>query len=195
MARADDGWFDGLVTRLTGPDLLLHDSWAAAVLEFGDTTVHGSGVWRLPEQRYADLTREGCAAFIALLMEESDPRVPLPDDRVPCTYFWITDGEPQEVVGFLAFRHRLNAWLHEEGGHIGYSIRPSRRRQGHASRALTLAVDLAPGLGVHRVLVTCDEDNLASARTIERGGGVYEDTRNGKLRYWLETGGSTVVSA
>jgi predicted acetyltransferase len=46
-------------------------------------------------------------------------------------------------------------------------------------------VDLAPSLGVDRVLVTCDEDNLASARTIERGGGVYEDTRNGKRRYWI----------
>lgn len=170
---------------LARPDVRLHASWAEAVLEFGDSVVHGSGVWRLPGQRFTDVTREGCTAFIDLVLEESDPAVPLPADRVPCTYFWITDGDPEEVVGFLAFRHRLNAWLLEEGGHIGYSVRPSRRRQGHASRALGLAVALAPTLGVDRVLVTCDDDNLASARTIERGGGVYEDTRNGKRRYWI----------
>jgi predicted acetyltransferase len=52
-------------------------------------------------------------------------------------------------------------------------------------------VDLAPSLGLDRVLVTCDEDNVASARTIERGGGVYEDSRNGKRRYWVATAPTT----
>ena len=47
-----------------------------------------------------------------------------------CAYFWITDGD--EMVGFLALRHALTPWLLEEGGHIGFSVRPSRRRQGHA---------------------------------------------------------------
>jgi predicted acetyltransferase len=176
------------MTALAAPDVRLHASWAAAVTEFGDSVVHGSGVWRLPEQRYTDLTLEGCARFVALLLEESDPQVPLPDDRVPCTYFWITDGAPDEVVGFLALRHRLNDWLFNEGGHIGYSVRPSRRRRGHASEALGLAIRRAALLGIERVLVTCDDDNLASARTIERNGGAYEDTRNGKRRYWIETG-------
>ena len=106
----------------------------------------------------------------------------------------MTDGAPEQVVGFLALRTRLNDWLFNEGGHIGYSIRPSRRREGHASRGLGLAVRRAAGLGIDRALVTCDDDNLASARTIERGGGVYEDTRNGKRRYWIETGGSAAAS-
>jgi predicted acetyltransferase len=65
-------------------------------------------------------------------------------------------------------------------------VRPSRRAQGHASRALALAVRRCAELGIDRVLLTCDEDNLASARTIERNEGVYEDTRNGKRRYWIE---------
>ena len=104
-------------------------------------------------------------------------------------YYWITDdmGGNEEVVGFLGLRHELNAWLLEEGGHIGYSVRPSRRREGHASRALTLAVRRAAALGIEQALVTCDEDNEASARTIERNGGVYEDTRQGKRRYWITT--------
>ena len=101
----------------------------------------------------------------------------------------------EEVVGFLALRHSLNAWLLEEGGHIGYSVRPSRRGQGHASRALALAVRRSAELGLDRVLVTCDEDNVASARTIERNGGVYEDTRNGKRRYWIDASGSVAARA
>lgn len=176
------------MTALAAPDVRLHESWAEAVTEFGDTVVPGSGVWRLPQQRYTDLSLEGCARFVALLLEESDPEIPLPEGRVPCTYFWITDGAPDEVVGFLALRHQLNAWLFEEGGHIGYSVRPSRRREGHASRALALAVRRAAALGIERVLVTCDDDNVPSARTIERGGGIYEDTRNGKRRHWIESG-------
>ena len=56
----------------------------------------------------------------------------LPEDRVHCDYYWITDGigPDEEVVGFLALRHSLTAWLLEEGGHIGYSVRPSRRARG-----------------------------------------------------------------
>jgi predicted acetyltransferase len=92
------------------------------------------------------------------------------------------------VVGFLALRHALTAWLLEEGGHIGYSVRPVRRGQGHATRALELALRRSAELGLDRVLLTCDEDNEASARTIEHHGGVHEDTRNGTRRYWVETG-------
>ncbi len=102
---------------------------------------------------------------------------------MPSDYWWIT--HDHEVVGFLAIRHRLNEWLLEEGGHIGYSVRPSRRRQGHASRALGLALLRARDLGLDRVLVTCDEDNVGSARTIESQGGIFEDARKGKRRYWI----------
>ena len=91
-------------------------------------------------------------------------------------------------IGFLAVRHRLNDWLLQEGGHIGYSVRPSRRGVGHASRALHLGLGHAAGLGLDRVLLTCEEDNVASRRTIVSAGGVYEDTRNGKQRFWIPGG-------
>jgi predicted acetyltransferase len=84
-------------------------------------------------------------------------------------------------------RHRLTPWLLDQGGHIGYSVRPSRRREGHASRALALAVRRAAELGLDRVLVTCDDDNEGSRRTIEAAGGVHEDTRGVKRRYWIDT--------
>lgn len=174
------------MTELTRPDVRLHKSWAEAMRDFGNETVHGSGTWHLPEDRRRDFTEAGCAALVTELLRYGDPAETLPDDRVHCDYYWITDG-PDTVVGFLALRHELNAWLLEEGGHIGYSVRPARRGEGHATRALALAVRRAAELGIDRALVTCDEDNVASARTIQRNGGVYEDTRNGKRRYWIAT--------
>ena len=132
-------------------------------------------------------------AFVAMVLKYGDPTFELPEDRVHCDYFWITDGDGQaeEVVGFLALRHALTPWLLEEGGHIGFSVRPTRRREGHATRALALALPRAAQLGLDRVLLTCDDTNAGSARTIERNGGIHEDTRKGIRRYWIET----VVSA
>jgi predicted acetyltransferase len=93
--------------------------------------------------------------------------------------------EDQVVIGFLQLRHTLNDYLMEEGGHIGYSIRPTYRRRGHATHGLGLALDRARELGLDRVLVTCDGDNLISAKTIESQGGVLEDIRTDKRRYWI----------
>ena len=91
-------------------------------------------------------------------------------------------------MGYLALRHALTPFLLEEGGHIGFSVRPSRRREGHATRALALALPRASALGLDQVLITCDDDNEGSRRTIEHNGGVYEDTRKGKRRYWIDVG-------
>lgn len=165
------------MTDLMVPDARWHTSWAASMLEFGEEYPHGSG---LGDPR-PSFDEPGCAAFVAWL--RACERTPPRPDWVPCTYLWVTEGD--EVIGSLAIRHELNAWLLDQGGHIGYSIRPSRRRQGHASRALALALDRARGLGLERVLLTCDLDNDASRRTIERNGGIYEDTRGIKRRYWF----------
>ena len=177
------------MTALARPDLSLAATWAEAVSEFhaaGEQHVHGAGLW---EFETLDVTEEGCRAVVEKLAPQADPDTPMPEGRVHCSYFWITDGEgaDREVVGFLALRHELNEWLLNEGGHIGYAVRPSRRREGHAGRALALGVRAAAARGIDRVLVTCDVDNDGSRRTIERGGGEYEDTRNAKLRYWIDT--------
>jgi predicted acetyltransferase len=175
------------MTALARPDVRLQPSWAETVLEFGSATLHGSGAWHGSTQ--LDLTETGCAAFVEMVLQWGDPAFELPADRVHSDYFWITDGEgaAEEVVGFLALRHSLTPWLLEEGGHIGFSVRPSRRRQGHATRALGLAIPRAAALGLERVLLTCAEGNAGSARTIERNGGILEDTRNGTRRYWIRT--------
>jgi predicted acetyltransferase len=73
------------------------------------------------------------------------------------------------------------------GGHIGYDVRPSARQRGHATAMLAAALPVARGLGIDRVLVTCDDDNIASRKVIEASGGVLEDQRGDKLRYWVPT--------
>lgn len=178
------------MTALVLPDIRWFPSWAATLEDFGDGVMHGSGYWNLG--RPLEPTEECCKDLLAALAEAStaDPDVQVipGSGRVASTYYWITSGDggdDDEVIGFLNLRHELNDWLREEGGHIGYSIRPARRRQGHATRALDLGVRRAGELGIDRVLVTCDTDNLASARTIEAGGGVFEDVRNDKRRYWI----------
>lgn len=177
------------MTELTLPDEALYPSWAAAMRELHQEgeLVNGAGLWHLPQSEQWDLTEAGCRRLVAVLLQRADPTFEHPDDSVPCHFFWITEGS--EVIGFLALRTQLNDWLLEQGGHIGYSVVPSRRRRGHATRALTLAVGRAGELCIDRVLVVCDDENVASARTIEACGGVLEDIRHGHRRYWIETGG------
>jgi len=104
---------------------------------------------------------------------------------VPCTTLWWV--EDDEYLGRLAIRHRLTEWLRKVGGHIGYDVRPTARRQGHATAMLRAALPRARELGIDDVLVTCDVDNVASRRVIEANGGRFEDERDGKLRFWVLT--------
>ncbi|WP_239456332.1 GNAT family N-acetyltransferase [Nocardioides solisilvae] len=169
------------MTTLALPSPDRYDAWLACVRDFGDGPTDGSGAWMLPELRP---DRASFDALLAATAAEADTAVPPPQGKVHSDYWWVTEGSA--VVGFLAVRHALNDFLLRQGGHIGYSIAPSYRRRGHATRALALGVARARELGIARVLVTCSEDNVASARTIERNGGVFEDVREGKRRYWIE---------
>ena len=85
------------------------------------------------------------------------------------TYWLVKDNEI--VLGESRLRHRLTPALENEGGHIGYAIRPRQRRKGYGTCILRLTLEKARDMGLDRVLVTCDTDNLASARIIEKNGG------------------------
>lgn len=115
--------------------------------------------------------------------------VDLPPDRVPAD--WLVaevDGVP---VGRVSIRHQLNDFLLDFGGHVGYAVAPQFRGRGYATRILREAVARLAARGADRVLVTCDPENTASARTIERCGGVLEDIREAQgrrvSRYWIAT--------
>ena len=116
----------------------------------------------------------------------------LPSNHVPSTFLFAFVGP--RIVGRVSIRHSLNAVLERIGGHIGYVVVPEFRRRGYATAILALALRIAHDtLGIRRVLVTCDDDNVGSIKTIERNGGVLENVIAGrdldkpKRRYWIET--------
>jgi predicted acetyltransferase len=109
--------------------------------------------------------------------------------KVPFSLYWLV--EDDEFIGEAQLRHRLNQHLIKEGGHIGYGIRPACRRRGYGTMILALTLEQCRRLGIRRVLVTCLEDNIASARVIEANGGVLENVidapggRGSLRRYWI----------
>jgi predicted acetyltransferase len=116
--------------------------------------------------------------------------VNVPPNFVPSTFLFGFIGP--RIVGRVSIRHRLTPVLLRVGGHVGYVVVPEFRRRGYATEMLRQSVDIArTRLGIARVLVTCDDDNVGSIRTIENNGGVLEDVVTGgdlvkpKRRYWI----------
>ncbi|MFE9690722.1 GNAT family N-acetyltransferase [Micromonospora sp. NPDC005806] len=130
-------------------------------------------------------TAQGFARYVTELRLQEREETPRPEGWVPVTTLWWVEGD--EYLGRIAVRHRLTPALLELGGHIGYDVRAGARRRGHATAMLRAVLPRARGLGIDPALVTCDVDNVASRRVIERNGGVLEDERAGKLRFWVPT--------
>jgi predicted acetyltransferase len=119
------------------------------------------------------------------LREQAQEDAPRRPGHVPSTTLWWVEGE--EYLGRLAIRHRLTPRLLDLGGHIGYDVKPSARRRGHATAMLAAALPVTHALGIDPALVTCDESNLRSRRVIEANGGMLDDKRGSELRFWLPT--------
>jgi predicted acetyltransferase len=130
-------------------------------------------------------TASGFESFVASLRAQSLEETPRPAWQVPQTnLWWIRDAE---YLGRLGIRHRLTPALLEVGGHIGYAVRPTARRRGHATAMLHASLTVAYDLGITEALITCDADNIGSRRVIENNGGILEDQRGEKLRFWVPT--------
>lgn len=103
------------------------------------------------------------------------------------TYFAVVEGR---IVGIISIRHELNDALMNCGGHVGFGVRPAERRKGYGAKMLALALVKCRALGITRALVTCDRDNIASAETIIKNGGILEnevtlDDGSVSQRYWI----------
>jgi predicted acetyltransferase len=176
--------------QLVSPDRRFRRSFAAAMDEFrregrgspDDNSVIGR---YLRDRAPATATDEAFEAFVAGIRAGRLEETPRPPGFVPDTELWWVEGD--EFLGRVGVRHRLTPALLEAGGHIGYDVRSSARRRGHATEMLRQALAVASGLGIDPALVTCDLDNLGSRTVIERNGGVLEDQRGGKLRFWVPT--------
>ena len=109
----------------------------------------------------------------------------LPEGWVPAIQL-VAFSEKGQAVGFLNLRLCLNDYLLEEGGHIGYSIRPTERGKGYAKEALRQGLQVAKEKNIKQALVTCSTENPVSRAVIVANGGVFEDVRNGVERYWID---------
>lgn len=172
--------------ELVPPTVALRDVVADCLADFAGTPMDGSGI--IADCSRPPRTDDEFSAFVAQRLAEEDPDAEPAEGRVHCTSRWIREIRTGEVLGFLAVRHQLTPFLLEVGGHIGYSVRPGARRRGVATAALSLGLEIAADIGIDPVLITCDTDNTASRRTIEGAGGMLEDVRDGKRRYWIGEG-------
>jgi predicted acetyltransferase len=114
----------------------------------------------------------------------------LPEGWVRDSTYWLVN-ESNRVLGAVNIRHSLTDRLFNCGGHIGYGIRPSERRKGYATKILAFSLGKTKELGIEKVLVVCDADNIASERTILKNGGkedasFTEENGNVVKRFWIE---------
>lgn len=112
---------------------------------------------------------------------------------VPSTTFWLVDDE--QFIGTVNIRHELNSSLRAYGGHIGYGVRYSENNKGYGTMLLGMALEYSrDALELDRVLVTCNDLNIPSARVIEKNGGILEDKIINHVdgstvltrRYWID---------
>jgi predicted acetyltransferase len=152
-----------MAQRFERPQPALAGSYRALVAEF---TARGEALIPFPLTfDHADF-----GAFLAKL-EDCSRGVGLPEGFVPHSTFWLVDDE--EVVAVSNLRHRLTPSLRIEGGNIGYGVRPSARRRGHATALLRHTLVEARALGLNEVLLTCSRTNAGSVATILRCGGKF----------------------
>ncbi|HEX9624706.1 MAG TPA: GNAT family N-acetyltransferase [Streptosporangiaceae bacterium] len=103
---------------------------------------------------------------------------------VPVTELWYVEAD--RYIGTVMLRHELTSKLRHDGGNIGYHVVPGERRRGHATAMLASARGWCKDLGLTRILLTCNDDNLGSRRVIEANDGVLEGNSGGILRFWID---------
>ncbi|MGY3704976.1 hypothetical protein BW731_07020 [Vagococcus martis] len=165
--------------------------WTQAILDYKTEFLSQSGV------NWIDGS-SGLSDFINisdwldhLILYESNETIPNPDFVTGEQYLFIRETD-RKIVGMIHFRHELNEYLFHYGGHIGYSVAPSERKKGYASRMLKEMLVEKKGCSNKKLLITCNDDNIESAKVIEHNGGILEnkllDESDNQLvrRYWID---------
>ena len=114
----------------------------------------------------------------------------VPKGLVPSSTYLGVREKDNYIVGMIDIRHYLNEYLTQVGGNIGYGIRKTERNKGYAKQMLKLALEKCKELKIKKVLITCDEDNIASEKVILSANAKLEDIRNvdgeNKKRFWID---------
>ena len=163
--------------ELRRPRLADKETVLEMMAEFEQTqSAHDGGFWDAENFVYEEWLESN---------QNHEMGINLPEGWVPDIQL-VAFSRDRQAVDFLNLRLRLSDFLLEEGGHIGYSIRPSERGKGYAKESLRQGLQVAKGKNIKRALVTCSTENPASRAVILANGGVYEDVRNGTERYWID---------
>jgi predicted acetyltransferase len=115
--------------------------------------------------------RQEADAFISSLLNKTE-------EGIKIQIYWLIDKD--KFIGTI----RINTDLSEKftaSGNIGYVIRPSEYGKGYGTKILQLGIEKAKELGMKEVLISCREDNIASRKIIEKNGGIFLESKPGKL--------------
>ena len=154
------------IKEITGDGVWLNTGITDELNEYG-SEINGSGSLDrfLKESTYE--------AWLNKILSDMDI-ANIPESRVPgLTYFYVRE-EDERIIGMINIRLALNGFLRAEGGHIGYSIRPTERRKHYATEMLAAALKVCDVIGIKEVLVSCDKNNPASAGVIRNCGGILK---------------------
>ena len=156
--------------RLVFPTLEYKEKAIEYINEFYEygSEINGVGAlnWFLKESTYE--------AWLQKVIADMDIANVEPPYVPALTYFFVRE-EDDRILGMANLRLALNDFLRTEGGHIGYSIRPTERRKGYGTLMLQEALKVYDRLSIREVLVSCDRENLASAGVIKNCGGKLLD--------------------
>ena len=139
---------------------------------------------------FKSINKENFNDFLDEIEKGKNMKLYRPDLVDQSTYLLVD--ENNHVYGGTNIRHELNENLLKFGGNIGYSIRPSERNKGYATKMLELTLLKCKLLEIEKVLITCRQENIPSAKVIEKNGGIYENSlyneenKNTYKRYWIK---------
>lgn len=145
------------------------------------------------EKEYFDMYKGSTEDFDAYVdnLINNAKGLGLPEGWVPCSTYWLVDNN--NILGIIRIRHELNSgFLRNIGGHIGYDIAPSKRKNGFGKLILNLGLEKAKAMNISCALLTCKSDNYGSAKIIEANGGIFDseilDSESGNYfkRYWIK---------
>lgn len=171
--------------ELINPTCDLYSEFIDMVTEYQER-----GESRLFDRNNLTLIQENFSAYIQYL-ENNSKGIDLKPGFVPATNFWLVT-QSKVILGESQLRHWLIPSLEHQGGHIGYMIRPLQRSKGYGTQILAMTLEKARNMGLNRVLLTCNQDNLASARIIQKNQGkltsegLLENSDKVISRYWID---------